>query len=69
MTQPAAAGSRLTQIAPALLGATSFAFADVLVKVALNTGADVLTLDQRARRAGACPDLRLAPAGHAADPR
>ena len=44
MTQPAAAGSRLTQIAPALLGATSFACADVLAKVALNAGADVLTL-------------------------
>jgi probable blue pigment (indigoidine) exporter len=38
------AGSRLAQIGPALLGASSFACADVLSKVVLNAGADVLTL-------------------------
>jgi drug/metabolite transporter (DMT)-like permease len=37
------AGSRL-EIGPALLGASSFACADVLSKVVLNAGADVLTL-------------------------
>jgi drug/metabolite transporter (DMT)-like permease len=34
----------LAQIGPALLGASSFACADVLAKVVLNAGADVLTL-------------------------
>ncbi|MEA2967974.1 MAG: hypothetical protein QOE78_1235 [Alphaproteobacteria bacterium] len=38
------AGSRLAQIGPALLGASSFACADVLSKVVLNAGADLLTL-------------------------
>jgi len=38
------AGSRLAQIGPALLGASSFACADVLSKVALNAGADALTI-------------------------
>ena len=38
------AGSRLAQIGPALLGASSFACADVLGKVVLNDGADVLTM-------------------------
>src|SRR5262249_58228399 len=38
------AGSRLAQICPALLGASSFACADVLSKVALNAGADALTI-------------------------
>jgi probable blue pigment (indigoidine) exporter len=38
------AGSRLALIAPALLGATSFACADVLSKVVLNDGAGVLTV-------------------------
>ena len=38
------AGSRLTMIGPALLGASSFACADVLSKVALTEGGDVLTV-------------------------
>jgi drug/metabolite transporter (DMT)-like permease len=38
------AGSRLAQIGPALLGASSFACADVLSKVVLIDGADVLTM-------------------------
>ena len=38
------AGSHLVQTGPALLGAASFACADVLAKVVLNDGADVLTL-------------------------
>jgi probable blue pigment (indigoidine) exporter len=38
------AGRSLAQIGPALLGASSFACADVLSKVVLNAGADVLTL-------------------------
>jgi drug/metabolite transporter (DMT)-like permease len=38
------AGSRLPQIGPALLGASSFACADVVSKVALTDGADVLTI-------------------------
>ena len=38
------AGSRLAQIGPALLGAASFACADVLSKVVLIDGADVLTM-------------------------
>jgi len=38
------AGSRLAQIGPALLGASSFACADVLAKVPLRDGADVLTV-------------------------
>jgi drug/metabolite transporter (DMT)-like permease len=37
-------GSRLAMIGPALLGASSFACADVLSKVALNDGGDVLTV-------------------------
>ena len=46
MTKPSnlQAGSRLAQIGPALLGASSFACADVLSKVALNAGADALTI-------------------------
>jgi drug/metabolite transporter (DMT)-like permease len=44
VTDTAHAGSRLTAIAPALLGASSFACADVLAKVALKSGADVLTI-------------------------
>ena len=38
------AGSRLAQIGPALLGASSFACADVASKVVLIAGADVLTM-------------------------
>jgi probable blue pigment (indigoidine) exporter len=38
------AGSRLAQIGPALLGASSFSCADVLSKVVLIDGADVLTM-------------------------
>jgi drug/metabolite transporter (DMT)-like permease len=38
------AGSRLAQIGPALLGASSFACADVLSKITLSAGADVLTV-------------------------
>src|SRR5262249_12513735 len=38
------AGSRLAQIGPALLGASSFACADVSSKVVLVDGADVLTM-------------------------
>jgi probable blue pigment (indigoidine) exporter len=38
------AGSSLAQISPSLLGASAFACADVLGKVVLNAGADVLTL-------------------------
>jgi len=37
-------GGRLASLAPALLGATSFAIADVLSKFALKAGADPLTL-------------------------
>jgi probable blue pigment (indigoidine) exporter len=37
------AGGRLAQIGPALLGATSFACADVLSRIALKAGADALT--------------------------
>ena len=46
MTHPPTprAGSRLAQIGPALLGASSFACADVLSKVTLSAGADVLTV-------------------------
>ena len=35
---------RLARVGPAVLGATSFACADVLVKVALIAGADTLTI-------------------------
>jgi probable blue pigment (indigoidine) exporter len=38
------AGGRLAQIGPVLLGASSFACADVLSKVTLKAGADVLTV-------------------------
>src|SRR5262249_991650 len=38
------AGNRLAQISPALLGASSFACADVSSKVVLIDGADVLTM-------------------------
>jgi probable blue pigment (indigoidine) exporter len=38
------AGSRLAMIGPALLGASSFACADVLAKITLKDGADVLTV-------------------------
>jgi probable blue pigment (indigoidine) exporter len=41
---PPHAGSRLAQIGPVLLGASSFACADVLSKVVLIDGADVLTM-------------------------
>ena len=46
MTQPSTshAGSRLAMIGPALLGASSFACADVLSRIALEAGADVLTI-------------------------
>jgi probable blue pigment (indigoidine) exporter len=37
-------GSRLAQIGPALLGASSFACADVVSKIPLRAGADVLTM-------------------------
>lgn len=40
---PSAAG-RLAQVGPALLGASSFACADVLSKIVLRHGADVLTM-------------------------
>jgi drug/metabolite transporter (DMT)-like permease len=38
------AGGSLTRLGPAILGASAFACADVLGKVTLNAGADVLTL-------------------------
>jgi probable blue pigment (indigoidine) exporter len=41
---PPAGSTRLTQIGPVLLGATSFACADVLSKFTLKAGADVLTV-------------------------
>jgi len=41
---PLSAGSRLAPIGPALLGASSFACADVLSKVTLRAGGDVLTV-------------------------
>jgi probable blue pigment (indigoidine) exporter len=41
---PPQAGNRLAQIGPALLGASSFACADVLAKIPLKDGADVLTV-------------------------
>ncbi len=46
MTHPPTqrAGSRLAHIGPALLGASSFACADVLSKITLRAGADVLTV-------------------------
>ena len=44
MTKPSTSHSGPTQIGPALLGASSFACADVLIKVALIDGADVLTI-------------------------
>jgi probable blue pigment (indigoidine) exporter len=46
VTQPSTlpAGSGLAQIGPVLLGASSFACADVLSKVTLQAGADVLTV-------------------------
>jgi drug/metabolite transporter (DMT)-like permease len=46
VTHPATpqAGKRLAQIGPALLGASSFACADVVSKIPLIAGADVLTM-------------------------
>ena len=44
MISPTTPRAGLAQIGPALLGASSFACADVLAKVVLNAGADVLTL-------------------------
>lgn len=47
MTQPSSlspAGTRLAQLGPVLLGASSFAFSDVVTKVTLQDGADVLTI-------------------------
>jgi drug/metabolite transporter (DMT)-like permease len=44
VTSPTTPRAGLAQIGPALLGASSFACADVLAKVVLNAGADVLTL-------------------------
>ncbi|HJX19774.1 MAG TPA: EamA family transporter, partial [Steroidobacteraceae bacterium] len=44
MTPPTTPRAGLAQIGPALLGASSFACADILAKVVLNAGADVLTL-------------------------
>ena len=41
---PPQAGSRLAMYAPVLLGATSFACADVLMRFPLRAGADVLTV-------------------------
>ena len=38
------AGSRLAQFGPVVLGASSFAFSDVVLKVTLQAGADVLTI-------------------------
>ena len=43
MTKPSTSHSGPAQIGPALLGASSFACADVLIKVVLIDGADVLT--------------------------
>lgn len=43
-TAPPQAASRLAMYAPVLLAAGAFAFADVFVKVALNDGADALTI-------------------------
>ena len=44
VTAPPQAASRLAMFGPVLLAAGAFAFADVFVKVALNTGADALTI-------------------------
>jgi len=44
VTSPTTPRAGLAQIGPALLGASSFACADILAKVVLNAGADVLTL-------------------------
>ncbi|MGE0037368.1 MAG: DMT family transporter [Xanthobacteraceae bacterium] len=44
LTAPPQAASRLAMFAPVLLAAGAFAFADVFVKVALNDGADALTI-------------------------
>ena len=44
LTAPPQAAGRLALFAPVLLAAGAFAFADVFVKVALNTGADALTI-------------------------
>ncbi|HYY38432.1 MAG TPA: EamA family transporter, partial [Xanthobacteraceae bacterium] len=44
MTKPSTSHSGPAQIGPALLGASSFACADVLIKVVLIEGADVLTM-------------------------
>jgi drug/metabolite transporter (DMT)-like permease len=44
VTTPPQAASRLAMFAPVLLAAGAFAFADVFVKVALNDGADALTI-------------------------
>lgn len=43
-TAPPQAASRLAPFVPVLLAAGAFAFADVFVKVALNDGADALTI-------------------------
>ncbi len=44
VTAPPQAAGRLALFAPVLLAAGAFAFADVFVKVALNDGADALTI-------------------------
>jgi drug/metabolite transporter (DMT)-like permease len=44
LTAPPQAAGRLALFAPVLLAAGAFAFADVFVKVALNDGADALTI-------------------------
>ena len=74
MTKPSnsQAGSRLAQIGPALLGASSFACADVLSKVALNDGADALTISAVRAVLGLAmlfAWLRLAPPSGAFSPR
>ena len=44
LTAPPQAAHRLAMFAPVLLAAGAFAFADVFVKIALNSGADSLTI-------------------------
>jgi drug/metabolite transporter (DMT)-like permease len=66
------AGSRLAQIGPALLGASSFACADVSSKVVLIAGADVLTMSVVRAVVGLAmlfAWLRLAPPAAAFAPR
>jgi probable blue pigment (indigoidine) exporter len=41
---PAPPAGKLAQLAPAIIGASSFGFADVMTKLTLQSGADVLTM-------------------------